>query len=82
MLAEGRKDGEFRAVDPTLFFFTVIGLAEFLFTAEPLLRGFAIDRIDAGFLDRYIEHVTEIVLHGVQARPAPSIAGKARRQPR
>ena len=82
VLAEGRKDGEFRAVDPTLFFFTVIGLAEFLFTAEPLLRGFAIDRIDAGFLDRYIEHVTEIVLHGVQARPTPSIAGKARRQPR
>ena len=79
LLAEGRKDGEFRAVDPTLFFFTVIGLAEFLFTAEPLLRGFDVDRIDAGFLDGYIKHVTDIVLHGVQARPAPPVAGKARR---
>ncbi len=68
LLAEGRKAGEFRAVDPTLFFFTVIGLAEFFFTAQPLLRGFSIDRLDAKLLDRYIEHVTEMVLHGVQAR--------------
>ena len=82
LLAEGRKAGEFRAVDPTLFFFTVIGLAEFLFTAEPLLRGFDVDRIDAAFLDGYIKHVTDIVLHGVQARPTPSVAGKARRPTR
>jgi TetR/AcrR family transcriptional regulator len=82
LLAEGRKDGELRAVDPTHFFFTVIGLAEFLFTAEPLLRGFDIARIDSKFLDGYIEHVTDIVLHGVQARPAPSTAAKSRRKPR
>jgi len=80
LLAEGRKAGEFRAVDPTLFFFTVIGLAEFFFTAQPLLRGFAIDKVDATLLDRYIAHVTEMVLHGVQARAAPVRATPARRQ--
>ncbi len=68
LLTEGRKAGEFRSVDPTLFFFTVIGLAEFFFTAQPLLRGFAIDKVDEDLLDRYIAHVTEMVLHGVQAR--------------
>ncbi len=67
LLAYGRKTGEFRAVDPTLFFFTVIGLAEFFFTAKPLLRGFGIDEIDAALVDRYIAHVTEIVMHGVRA---------------
>ena len=70
LLAEGRASGEFRDVDATLLFFTVIGIAEFFFTAQPLLRGFGIRKVDAALLDRYIEHVTDIVLHGVQASPA------------
>jgi AcrR family transcriptional regulator len=69
LLAEGQASGEFRAVDPTLFFFTVIGIAEFFFTAQPLLRGFGLRKVDAPLLDRYIAHVTEIVLRGVQASP-------------
>jgi AcrR family transcriptional regulator len=80
LLAQGRKSGEFRAVDPTLFFFTVIGLAEFFFTATPLLRGFGIQEIDQSLLDRYIAHVTEIVLRGVQAGPAPQVAAPRRRR--
>ena len=72
LLAEGRASGEFRSVDPTLFFFTVIGIAEFFFTAQPLLRGFGIRKVDAELLDRFIAHVTEIVLNGVLARPAPA----------
>ncbi len=82
LLAEGHTAGEFRAVDPTLFFFTVIGLAEFFFTAQPLLRGFDIGKVDAKLLDRYIAHVTEMVLHGVQARPAGRQVALARRQTR
>jgi hypothetical protein len=69
-------------VDPTLFFFTVIGLAEFFFTAQPLLRGFAIDRLDAELVDRYIAHVTQMVLHGVGARPSTRGGAPARRMPR
>ncbi len=68
LLGAGRASGEFRAVDPTLFFFTVIGIAEFFFTAQPLLRGLGIRKVDAELLDRYIEHVTEIVLNGVLVR--------------
>lgn len=71
VLAEGCKSGEFRAVDPTLFFFTVIGVAEFFFTATPLLRRFNIGKIDADLLDRYIAHVTEMVLQGVRATAHP-----------
>ena len=81
LLAEGHATGEFRAVDPTLFFFTVIGIAEFFFTAQPLLRGFGIRKVDAALLDRYIAHVTEIVLHGVQRLPAPRRATRPRNRP-
>jgi TetR/AcrR family transcriptional regulator len=78
LLADGRKSGEFRVVDPTLFFFTVIGLAEFFFTAQPLLHGFDVDKVDAALLDRYIAHVTAMVLHGVQAGPVAHVAAPAR----
>lgn len=82
VLGAGRRTGEFRAVDPTLFFFTVIGLAEFFFTAQPLLRGFAIERVDAELVDRYIAHVTQMVLHGIGARPSARRAAPAGRKPR
>jgi TetR/AcrR family transcriptional regulator len=71
LLAEGHKAGEFRAVDPTLFFFTVIGQAEFFFTAQPLLRGFGIRKVDPAMLERFITHVTEMVLRGVGPTSAP-----------
>ena len=82
LLADGRKSGEFRVVDPTLFFFTVIGLAEFFFTAQPLLHGFDVDKVDAALLDRYIAHVTEMVLHGVQAGPVARGDAPARQRAR
>jgi AcrR family transcriptional regulator len=82
LLAEGHASGEFRVVDPTLFFFTVIGIAEFFFTAQPLLRGFGIREVDTALLERYISHVTGIVLHGVQAGPSGSRGTRAlRRKP-
>jgi len=71
LLAAGHSAGDFRAIDPTLFFFTVIGIAEFFFTAQPLLRGLGIRKVDSDLLDRYIEHVTEIVLNGVLVRSSP-----------
>jgi TetR/AcrR family transcriptional regulator len=71
LLSEGHAAGEFRKVDPTLFFFTVIGVAEFFFTAQPLLREFGFAKVDATMLDRFIAHVTEMVLHGVQPTPKP-----------
>ena len=79
LLEEGHAAGEFRAVDPTLFFFTVIGIAEFFFTAQPLLRSFGIRKVDAALVDRFIAHVCDIVLTGVQQAPAPHPAASARR---
>jgi TetR/AcrR family transcriptional regulator len=78
LLAQGLASGEFRKVDPTLFFFTVIGIAEFFFTAQPLLRELGIRKVDAATLDHFIAHATEMVLYGVRPNTTPR-ATRARR---
>lgn len=65
VLAEGRKRGEFREVDPTFFFFTVIGTCEFVFSARSWLDREITDEL----VDEFVEHTTRLVLHGIAARP-------------
>ena len=66
LLAEARAAGELaRPVDPTLFFFSVLGMCEFLFAAEPwLAHGFG-RALDAPLAERYADHVAELVLNGL-----------------
>lgn len=70
LFAQGRAAGEFREVDPTFFFFSVIGLCEFMFTAQGLLRhAFGTDALTDDVLERFIVHTSELVLRGVAAAP-------------
>lgn len=66
LLAEGETELGWRAIDPTLFFFTVVGVCEFLFSARPLLERAYGQEIDEGVIERYSSHVAEFVLSGVQ----------------
>lgn len=67
LLAEGRAEEGWRELDPTLFFFSVVGLCEFLFSARPLLeRGFGAT-LDADLVEAYITHVTALVQGGIVA---------------
>lgn len=67
LLADGRKRSGWRNVDPTLFFFSVVGGCEFLFSARALLeRSFATELGD-DVVDAYADHVCELVLRGVRA---------------
>lgn len=71
LLKEGAASGEFRHVDPVLFFFTVLGMAEFYFTAQPLMRGaFARGELDQPAIKRFIKHTTDMLLHGLLKAPA------------
>lgn len=65
LLSEGRGDG-WRDMDPTLFFFTTVGLCEFLFSARPLLERSFGDQLDADLVERYIDHVTALIASGVR----------------
>ncbi|MCW3010954.1 MAG: TetR family transcriptional regulator [Solirubrobacterales bacterium] len=68
LLADGEASGMWRPLDPTLFFFSVVGVCEFLFAARPLLeQGFG-QELDAALVERYSAHAAELVLGGMSAR--------------
>jgi AcrR family transcriptional regulator len=65
LLDEGRSAGELRDVDPVLFFFAVVGMCEFIFSARGwLVHGFGL-ALDDEFVERYVDHVIELVLTGM-----------------
>ena len=73
LLAAGQADEGWRSVDPTLFFFAVIGLCEFLFSARPLLeRGFG-ESLDAELVEQFSAEIAELVIGGVRDPSPPAI---------
>ncbi len=65
VLADGRERHGWREIDPTLFFFSVVGICEFLFSARPLLERAFGRTIDEDLVERYSAHVADCVLTGV-----------------
>jgi TetR/AcrR family transcriptional regulator len=65
LLAAGAKTDGWRTIDPTLFFFSVVGLCEFLFAATPLLERSFGATLDDALVERYIDHVTALIGGGV-----------------
>ena len=63
VLDEGHRRGEFREVDPTFFFFTVIGTCEFVFSARSWLDREITDEL----VEEFVDHTTRLVLHGIAA---------------
>jgi TetR/AcrR family transcriptional regulator len=74
LLAAGQADEGWRSFDPTLFFFAVLGLCEFLFSARPLLeRGFG-EPLDGDLVERFSAQIAELVMGGVHGPPAAIVA--------
>lgn len=68
LLEEGRRLGQVRDVDPVFFFFSVVGMSEFIFSARGwLVHGFGLS-LDAELVDRYVDHVVELVRVGISDR--------------
>jgi len=68
ILEEGLAKGQFRSVDPMLFYFTVIGACDQLFTAGFALKFvFGKNEIDDGLRRGFIEHTTAMLLAGIAA---------------
>jgi hypothetical protein len=65
LLAAGHRKAGWRKLDPTLFFFSVVGLCEFLFSARPLLERAFDQAMDADLVERYSAQVADIVVGGV-----------------
>ncbi len=65
LLVDGEREQGWVPLDPTLFFFSVVGLCEFLFAARPLLERSFGEALDAELVDRFADQVTVLVMHGV-----------------
>ena len=66
LIEQGVAAGEFRPIDPVYFFFSVVGLCEFLFVAQPMLAaGLNFRDVDEEMESTFIAHTTALVLGGV-----------------
>ena len=66
LIGEGVAAGVFRAVDPQLFYFTVVGAADRFFSARLVLRYCSdTDVLDESLRDRYRAHLNDFVVAGI-----------------
>ena len=70
LLAAGMRAGEFKPVDPMLFYVSVLGACDHLFNARYAVRSLAgAAEIDEGIRERYIAHVCDVFIHGLRNLP-------------
>lgn len=67
LLSAGRSAEHWRELDPTLFFFAVVGLCEFLFSARALLERAFGDELDSELVSHYSRQVADLIVSGVRA---------------
>lgn len=65
LVAAGREADGWRPIDPTLFFFTVIGVCEFIFAARPWLEHAFGRALDSDLVESFVAHATDTVVAGV-----------------
>ena len=69
LIAEGVAAGEFRQVDPELFFFSIVGACEFFFSAKRLLEHiFEHQAIDENVEAAFGRHTIGILIDGLTLR--------------
>ncbi|PZU77551.1 MAG: TetR family transcriptional regulator [Sphingomonas sp.] len=70
ILAQGQAEGVFRAVDPMLFYFSLIGACDHLFQARYALKwAFAVGDIDGSLRRDYAQHVLGLLMGSLMVRP-------------
>jgi AcrR family transcriptional regulator len=67
LLADGIRAGEFKPVDPILFYVSVLGACDHLFNARHAVRSLA-GVMDDELRERYIAHVCDLFIHGLRKR--------------
>jgi len=74
IVAEGERNGEFRAVDPNFLHLGLIGMCQFFFSRRPMLEellGYEISAENMATLaDSYVDFVADILINGLVAKSA------------
>lgn len=69
LIDEGVESGEFRPVDPMLFYFSIIGASDGIFSSRFALQHvYGVDEISDELLDQNIQHTTRFIMSGLLAR--------------
>jgi AcrR family transcriptional regulator len=68
ILDEGVRTGEFRAVDPLLFWASLIGICEFFFLAFPVIEKQVGEGQPPRNVQEFAEYATELLLYGIVSR--------------
>jgi AcrR family transcriptional regulator len=70
LLDAGTRAGEFKPVDPLLFYVSVLGACDHLFNARYAVRPLArVAGMDDELRERYIAHVCDVFIHGLRNLP-------------
>lgn len=77
LLEEGFAAGEFRKLDPVLFYTSLIGACDQLFHGrQAISRALGVGGVTDDVRRRYVTHMTELICGGILRQP-PSKSGKA-----
>lgn len=81
LLEQGIRSGEFRPVDPVLFYVSVLGACDHLFNARYVMRGQrGRGGLDETIRERYVAHVCDMVIHGLHEQAAKPLHSRATRR--
>ena len=81
LITDGMAAGEFRAVDPEFFFFSVVGACEFFFSAKRLLEPVFDDQlVDEQMEAAFGRHTIELLIGGMGPALAVRAATPARKR--
>jgi AcrR family transcriptional regulator len=75
LLAQGVRTGEFRSIDPVLFYVSLLGACDHLFNARYALRTqFGGNGVTDAVRERYIAHVCDVFISGLRPQPGKRAA--------
>jgi AcrR family transcriptional regulator len=78
LLAQGVRAGEFRVIDPVLFYVSVLGACDHLFNARYALRSMVGGNgVSDAVRERYIAHVCDVFICGLKRQPGAKAAKRA-----
>jgi AcrR family transcriptional regulator len=78
LLAQGVRTGEFRSIDPVLFYVSLLGACDHLFNARYALRTqFGGNGVTDAVRERYIAHVCDVFIGGLRPQPGKRAAKRS-----
>lgn len=78
IVAQGVKEGTFRAVDPAFLYYSLAGSCDYLFSGASMVpKILNVPKINDELQQRYSEHIVDMVLNGLCTRGVRAATGRS-----